>query len=388
MADLTQLITDVSSDADRLVSAKFLVAQDYAETAWTAANAALVNLSTLIVHPNIDTSIDVSFDYPGGTIVSGMLGDRPEAPDIANINVPSLPVLGAIRALPVFDSVVTDLRVGIVTKLEALIENGATGLGAEVEELIWDRMRGRQELENIKLYTEAEQYFSSRGFVLPFGALAARLSEIGIEITRNNSNLNNDITVEQARLAQTNSQWVIEKGIAFVLEDMKMVLTAITESNKNVIDVFAADVEKYKQDIAGQIAVVDAKVKKYSAEADIYKAGAYVASVDIDAQAKNAELQLKKADAIATLNIKKAEIELDAALKLFQLQVEAIKAAGQVASQMAASALSSVNATASLGFSGNVGLSSGYSATADLTKTTEEGLRKTETHTYSHDTGG
>ena len=374
-----------SSEANQLVESKFNEARGYAVSSWALAQNYLTSLSSLIAHPSINTNISIPFNYSGGTIISSVLGDKPEAPTIDATISATKPTLGTMQALPAFSFLVGDidtLRANILQKINGIVADGATGLDADVEALLWARARSRQEVENFRQYTEAEQFFSSRGFVLPTGALSGKLNEIAVEIARNNSYLNNDITVEQARLAQANTQFVYEKGAAIAIQMMTASIEGVVTANKNVVDVFAAQVEEFKQDIAGQIAVLEAVVKKYTAEAEVYKAVAYVASVDIDAQAKQLELSLKKAEVESSLLIKEAEIELDTAVKLHQLQVEAMKAGGQVTAQIAASALSAVNATASYGFSGGASISMGESYSWDETKGDESGMTTNTTHYF------
>jgi len=372
----------ITEDATQLVNSRFSEAQGYAAAAWNAAEGALADLANFTAKPDLITSIPVDFDYIDTTITSGLLGTIPEIPEI-DIDIDAdLPTIGDFLPLPVFEDVITPLRSAIATFMLALVEDGATGLHADVEAALWARMKSRNEVENLRIYTEAEQFFSARGYSLPPGVLAARLNEIGIEIARNNTYLNNDISIEQARLAQTNQHWVLEQGVTFVLGDMQMQITAIVETNKNTIAKYEADVDYYKQLIAKKIARIEALTKIYEARTEAYKALATIAAIDIEAQARNAELQLKKAEAEANLRIKAAEITMDLAAKVHALQVEALKAIGGIASQIAASAISSVNATASLGASGSANLSSGFSYGYDQTKSVESGATTSNIHTY------
>ena len=91
------------------------------------------------------------------------------------------------------------------------IENGGTGLDADVENELWERTLARTEADNERAYREAENYFASRGYDLPPGALAGRLLEINREIVRNRTQINAEISIEQARLAQNNTQIQITK---------------------------------------------------------------------------------------------------------------------------------------------------------------------------------
>jgi len=375
MSNASGMAPGVANTVKDLVSSRFSSAQEYAAGAWAAAQASLLALQSLVLHPSFDGAIDVSFDYDGDDIVIGSHGDKPEKPDINTDFDFEKPVLGTMKELPSFDYLVSSIdeaREDIITRIIDTLVEGATGLDPTVEAMIWERARSRQEVENLRQYLEAEQYFSARGYELPPGALAGRLQEIAIEIARNNSYLNNDITVEQAKLAQTNSQFVIEKGAMVVIEMMKSSLSSVLDYNKGTIEKFMGEVERYKSDISGKISEIEGKTKVYMAETEVYKAGASVDNADIAAKIDINKLKLSEAQIQSELDLKEAQLELDAAEKVFTLQVEAIKANSQILSQVVASALSGVNASASMGFSGGASLSesAGYGWSWDETKGT------------------
>jgi len=93
------------------------------------------------------------------------------------------------------------------------IENGGTGLDADVEQALIDRAQARKELERQSKYNEAEQYFSGRGHTLPPGALSARILNIQEQIGKETQQQDDDILIEQARLAQTNTHFVVEQAL-------------------------------------------------------------------------------------------------------------------------------------------------------------------------------
>jgi hypothetical protein len=207
------------------------------------------------------------------------------SPDIECI----FPTIGALKALPTYGNLETEIdavREQFITKISEIMTAGATGLDPTVEAAIWARARSRQDVENVRQYTEAETFFANRGYVLPPGALAARLNEINIEIVRNNSYLNNDITVEQARLAQANLQFAIEKGAGIVVEMMKTSASMVIEYNKSIIDAFIGAVEIYKQEFAGRIVALETNFKQYATALEAYKAKIVGAATLIDAQVK------------------------------------------------------------------------------------------------------
>jgi hypothetical protein len=370
------LASGTAQSVSQLVHSSFTSAQGYAAGVRAEAIAALNSLNSLIMHPNIDGNVGIAFDYTGDAIDDVSHRDKPEKPNIDSTFDFEKPVLGTMKEIPAFSyltSSIDEAREDFIARILLVLEEGATGLDPVVEQQIWDRARGRQEIENLRQYAEAESYFSARGYVLPPGALAGRLQEIAIEIGRNNANLNNDITIEQAKLAQSNFQFVIEKGSNMVLDMMKASISSVLEFNKGTVEIFSAEVERYKQEIQTKLATIDGLTKIYMAEADVYKSAASVDNMDTTAQIEINKLKLQEASTKAEIDLKEATIELDAATKVFTLQVEAMKANTTVLSQIAASALSGINASASYGFSGGASMSEGnnFSHTWDQTKQNE-----------------
>lgn len=97
--------------------------------------------------------------------------------------------------------------------LDQISDQSSTGLGPTVEDALWQRGRDRNQIINERTYNEAENYFASRGYVMPPGALMGRLTEALTEQTRSDEQLNYEIMIEMARLAQTNTHFVINSSL-------------------------------------------------------------------------------------------------------------------------------------------------------------------------------
>lgn len=376
---------DVSKQAGGFVSSRFTEAQNYAKDAWAEANDYLSDLVTVVTHPEVDTTVAIPFDYTGTELTIKDHGSKPKTPVFDTAMSFVRPTLGNLKALPNFNFLTADLdtlRNGIIDKLIANIEEGATGLDPVVEQAIYDRAKGRKDIENSRMYDEATAYFSARGFELPTGALAGRLQEVSIEMARNTSNLNNDIMVEQAKLAQSNFQFVLEKGAAVVTQLIELSISSVIQYNKGTIDVFVAEVERYKQEISSVITKIEALAKAYASEASVYKASAEVDNADIAAQVEIAKISLQEAMTKAELELKRVTAEEEIAMKLHQLQVAALESGSKVTSQIVASALSAVNASANYGFSGSLGASSSYNTSFDASKSNVPGSQTSYIHTY------
>ena len=179
---------------------------------------------------------------------------------------------------PVYTS---DIWTDLLNRVLDGIRNGGTGLDANVEAEIYQRLLDRQLDENNRLYVEAEEYFSSRGFPLPHGALVGKLTEIQNQISRNNSAASREITINQAELAQKNTQFILELGSKlegmirdFFTQGTNRLFEANKVSAENAILLHNALVEKHnaevnKYEIEGR--VYESRIKALLTEVEIFK---------------------------------------------------------------------------------------------------------------------
>ena len=312
------VMTDIYGSAQTVVEDRFDSAQEYASDAWNTAKEYIDNLIP---------TFGYDLPYSQITMTFPIIQLEPDLPD-----VPDPPSFIFFYNEEVY---VSDLKDALTAALKSGVQNGGTGLGADVEDALWARARARREIENERIYQEAEEYFSSRGFTLPPGALAGRLFEALQEQTRANAQLNYEITIEQARLAQENTQFMLKTALA--LEDVEMTYAA-----KRADRLF----EKAKYDQEGRIEL-------YKAHALAYEHEVKGEIAKTEAQYKTYAVQLEHERNTLTLKIAEADANLKAAIAEYQLIQEAVKAGAQVSAQMAASALSSINTAAQLGFSGS-----------------------------------
>lgn len=374
---MSTIMSDVDTQQSlthALVSDKFARAVDLSNSAWNQTLAylnALQNVAITPVMPNVDidmehTPIDITTDFEAR---------RPSPPSDESLTLrePTRPVLETLLTLEMLDfprTTLETIRSNTLARIANELVEGSTGLNADVEQAIFDRARGRKDLNNQAKYEEAENYFASRGFELPPGALVGRLNEIIIESLREDADLNNDILVEQARLAQENSRFILEKAVSTVNEIEMNHVNSILSYNKNVIDKYVAELEAYKNELLAESTRLETILKVYLGQVEAFKAEAQVAAVEVEVQAKIVELKIKQAQITAELAIKEAEIGIEQARLLHSITLDAVKAGAQVSAQITASALSSVNASASVGFSGGASESVNYgeSFSWDMTK--------------------
>lgn len=97
--------------------------------------------------------------------------------------------------------------------IQNAITNGGTGLPTAIETAIWDRARGREIIEARRLEQEAAGQFAARGFVMPPGALAARLLEVQQDATNKSATMSRDRAIKAAELEIENIRFAIEQGL-------------------------------------------------------------------------------------------------------------------------------------------------------------------------------
>lgn len=397
-----------------LVEERFELAEQVAVDQIALAQTYLAALSTLFANA-VMPDTDIPYNYENITLDSDF-PSPPESPAPPSIDVPPDPVLGSLRTIsiptitiptydliepdtveilfnePVYYSVLQDV---LKPALIAFVRDGGTGLGSDVEDALWERGRSRQAILNERVYDEANEFFASKGYTIPPGALGGRLTEALAEQTRADAQLNFEILIEQARLARAQSEYTMDaalrlegqdkeqfnnvanraldyakaaaqviidfytakvqafvakyQGIKLMVEAEKLKVDAAVAANKGVVDIYVAEIEGFKSKLQAEIAIIEAIAKVYGYQIAGYEAEAKVAAMDLDAQIKVYQAKIDQANNQTTLVLKEAEMLIQSYLGALQLTSDAIKAGGNISAQIAASALSAVNASANLG---------------------------------------
>ena len=312
-------MVDIYDSAASVVEERFESSEAYADDAWSKAEWYIDRL----------VAVASEFDLPTMSIVYTF-----DEVDIDAL-MPSVPTEPSVIFFYEDQVYTSDLKDALKAALLTGVENGGTGLGTAVEAALWARARARNDLSNARVYEEAENFFASRGFTLPPGVLAGRLAEAVAERTRSDNQMNYEITIEQARLAQTNTHF-------FLTTSLQMEEVDMTNAAKAAQRVFEAT--KFSQE--AMIAVYDSRIKGYAAEVTGVAA-------TVDAKTKSYAIKLEHENNLVKLKIAEADNNLKAAITEYELLLEAMKSGAQVSAQMAASALSSINTAAQLGFSGS-----------------------------------
>jgi hypothetical protein len=386
----------------------------------------MVNLNSIIaplIIPNVtydsQTIPDLSGNLPSPPVMSGSLDLV--FPDFSA-------VLGALAAIPTVDlsgidpadppatiadslswiasSYDTTLFTPLLARIINDLQTGATGLDATVEQEIFDRARARQTIEFNKTQTEIEDYFAARGFELPPGAMAGRLQEQASEQARNLLDLNGKIMIEQAELAQKNSQFILGlakdleavlrdfynktndrsldyakalavNAIAIYAENIKGYiakaeadkiyieiqienLKATVEYNKGVILAFTGEVEAYTAEINGKASKNKAITDVYSAQVDGYESESRAVTEKQKGLVAEWELRVKNADADMQAQLGEIDAQVKAYSTEYGLREKVAEVLTNVHGQALASMYGAVNATAGISNSYNAGESESW----------------------------
>ena len=435
-------VREINEGAQNLVTERFGLAETVATDQVAAAGTYLTALSTVfaltmptseITYSHQSITLDSDLERPEDKTIelsekieelrSGLVDSRTLLiEELVKITVPTITIpeytLDIMENSLNFDEppYQSDLQNALKLILKDFVENGGTGLGADVEDALWERARARQELLNERTYNEAEEYFASRGFTVPPGALGGRLTEALAEQTRADAQLNYEISIEQARLARAQTEHAIlaaislegqdkekftamanrtleaAKAAAAVVTDLydkkirayiaryeatkieveieKLKIDATIAANDNSMKIYALDVDQYKIQLQSELAVLELIAKVYGFTVAGYEADAKVAAADLDAQVKAYQGRIDQANNQTALSLKEAEVAIQGYLGAIQIKAEAAKAGGNICAQIAASALSAVNASASLGAhaASNYGSASQYSKADSLSE--------------------
>lgn len=246
------------------------------ETVATPEKPALLNieLPTMPVTPSIP-------GRPAFEVVplpsNPVLPTSPEKPSLTTIAIPSItipvydvvePSAGLDYTEDSYSSALNNLLISVVTNT---LNNGGTGLGADVEAALWERARNRTELENERLFAETEEFFAARGYEIPPGVLTGRLLETAREINRNNQQLNYEIFIEQAKLAREYLQFCITTGTTLEGQEKEMfnakanrLLEAAKAAVQVIIQMYTAKIEAFNSRLKS--VEIEANVEKIKAE--------------------------------------------------------------------------------------------------------------------------
>jgi hypothetical protein len=254
--------------------------------------------------------------------------ELPVVPEVQTLNFDGvLPTVELIPPEPMFiydeREYQSDLADAIRTKLYNDVTVGGTGLGAAIEQDIWDRTLTRLNTELDKAYNQVLTNFEGWNSDMPDGMLAGALSETIYENNRARLDANRDISIEQARLAQENTQFAITNGLVYEKQQMDF----INQINNRAFEVAKAEVQ-------ATIDVFSIRVTAYNAQLEGYKAAAAAFESLVRAELTKVEIyktQMEGAKIHGDLQEQKVAIysqrvrALQTLIDLYNAQLEAVR---------------------------------------------------------------
>ena len=237
-------------------------------------------------------------------------------PDKPNIAIPSfttpVPVDNLVDITNTFsfieEAYQSDLLDAVKAKLAADLAAGGTGLGADAEAAIWNRALDRQAELDEKLFNETLEFWASRGWSLPVGAMSGKLAEAHNESRRSSEKLNNDILVQQSQLAYQNIKDTIQ---AIITLEQSLIQHSDVVANRGL--------DAAKATIDAAVNVFNAQVARLQLAWEGYKAAASVYEVMVRTQSLMVEIYTAQLSAVKL----ETDIELSK-LEVFKSQLSAI----------------------------------------------------------------
>lgn len=356
--------------------------------------------------------------------------DKPDRPDIIDITLPvwpTIPTFSAEAPTAAFDYDEDQYTSDILTTLKSKIYSWLTTDGVEMDTLIntamdatWTRSRSRINVEWAAEQNRDLTFYGARGWNLHAGNKNTLLARTNLKWTRILAEKESEITALEADLKIKNRQWTVELAVKFETALMELadkysermykaakdavvllyeifkyrveayvaeiqglsvdidakakIIDAQLGINKGKVDIYTAELGGYKTEIEAIIAVVDGQARLYAAQVGGYEADIKAATAELTARVERLKALISQATDQTNLQIKEAEIDLQAYLGSLGLNQEASKAVAGILGQIAASSLGALNTHTSMGDSTN--------RSFNKTHQHSEGISNTKSHTY------
>lgn len=260
----------------------------------------------------------------------------PTSPTLEETTVPAVPEIESLTfeaELPTADLTVpepafvyseatyqSDLADALNTKLYNDVVLGGTGLGATVEQAIWDRELSRLDTELDKTHQQTLTDWEAWNCDMPDGVLSGALREVAFESDRIKLDVSRDIAIEQARLAQQNTHFAITSGLVAekqLMDYTNQVNTRAFEVAKfrvaAVIDAFNLKVNAYNAELEGYktlAQVFESRIRAELSKLELYKAQIEGAKLHSELQSQKVELYNQQLQGVQTIiNLYKAQME-------------------------------------------------------------------------------
>lgn len=293
------------------------------------------------------------------------------------------------------DPYISPLLTRLQTVISDVIYQNGSGLGEEYERLVRERAMAQSDLEHELKYQEVENYYDAKGYTAPPGALVARLDMLNREKIRKDGLLNGEITAKLMEMARTHREFMSDLGVKLeqltigqkndantrALDAAKAVVdvlynaygkklegfktsaevfkvrwgaeetkaNAISAGNKNITDMYQAELQSFSTRITAELSLVEQIVKLYIADMTGYETNIKAEAAKLTALVESYKAKIGGEEVKGTLRIEEFKALVQKAISEVSLRITSQQESGRIAAQIAASALSVFNASASLG---------------------------------------
>ncbi|MGO9370688.1 MAG: hypothetical protein ACLQBD_01150 [Syntrophobacteraceae bacterium] len=132
------------------------------------------------------------------------------------------------------------------------------------------------------------------------------------------------------------------------VEAYKAAAETALASNKQFLDIFAAEIEQYKAQIQYEMARVDSLVKIFSSQTGLFDAEVRLSLGDFNANIEIFKGQIQETQINAQIAIETAKLEVQTYLGQIEAVIKALSSTAEVGAHLAAAALASIHAAAQL----------------------------------------
>ena len=213
--------------------------------------------------------------------------------------------------------------INLLDKVSDGLRDGGTGLSADVEQEIMERARYRQRLANEKAYRDTENLFLSKGHRVPPGALASQLQQTANAILAADAEINGQVMIKQAELAQTNTHFILDKSV-----ELEKILRDFHDSQES------RTIEGAKALADSSVAIYNAIVAKINLGLEAYKASASAYEQRVRAAVSKVEMFKAQVESAAvSASVQETLINLygkqvaavETYIKIYQSQMEGVR---------------------------------------------------------------
>lgn len=229
------------------------------------------------------------------------------------------PTTGFVWGEEYYDS---DLLNSVTSRLTTMLAGG-TGLPPSIEQAIWDRGRAREDVIAQKATQEAYEEFAARGFALPSGALAGRVSEVWQKNREAASTFSRDVAIKQAELEIENLKFSVQTGIQ--LEGQLMTYSG--QYAQRALDAAKTTVQVSIDIFNAQVALYNSRLQAYQTEAQVYRELIQAESLRLEQYRTEIEAQKLVGDVnLQAIQIYSERIKaLMSAVELYKAELEGVK---------------------------------------------------------------